>query len=108
MSKVDIIGKWDLNNNSWYDPYTEEERGKSLSLVSLKNVITGESYNYEYFIFCPGIRLENVSKDSKIVSDKAGNIDKAIKYIEQHAITVIDGTITTNKHELLEILKEVE
>ena len=80
MSKVDIIGKWDLNNNSWYDPYTEEERGKSLSLVSLKNVITGESYNYEYFIFCPGIRLENVSKDSKIVSDKAGNIDKAIKY----------------------------
>ena len=29
-------------------------------------------------------------------------IDKAIKYIEQHAITVTDGTITTNKHELLE------
>lgn len=35
-------------------------------------------------------------------------IDKAIKYIEQHAITVTDGTITTNKHELLEMLKEVE
>ena len=35
-------------------------------------------------------------------------IDKAIKYIEQHAITVTDGIITTNKHELLEILKEVE
>ena len=63
MSKVDIIGKWDLSNNSWYDPYTEEERGKSLSLVSLKSVETDESYNYEYFIFCPGIRLENVSKE---------------------------------------------
>lgn len=35
-------------------------------------------------------------------------IDKAIKYIEQHTITVTDGTITTNKRELLEILKEVE
>ena len=35
-------------------------------------------------------------------------IDKAIKYIEQHAMTVTDGTVTTNKHELLEILKEVE
>ncbi len=35
-------------------------------------------------------------------------IDKAIKYIEQHAITVTDGTVTTNKHELLDILKEVE
>lgn len=35
-------------------------------------------------------------------------MDKAIKYIEQHAITVTDGTITTNKHELLEMLKEVE
>ena len=83
MSKVDIIGKWDLSNNSWYDPYTEEERGKSLSLVSLKSVETDESYNYEYFIFCPGIRLENVSKDSKTVSDKAGDIDKAIKYFSK-------------------------
>ena len=35
-------------------------------------------------------------------------IDKATSYVEQHAITVTDGTITTNKHELLEILKEVE
>ena len=35
-------------------------------------------------------------------------IDKAIEYIKQHAITVTDGNITTNKHELLEILKEVE
>lgn len=35
-------------------------------------------------------------------------IDKAIEYIEQHAITVTDGTVTTNKHELLEILKEVK
>ena len=35
-------------------------------------------------------------------------INKAIEYIEQHAITVTDGNITTNKHELLEILKEVE
>lgn len=35
-------------------------------------------------------------------------IDKATSYVEQHAITVTDGTVTTNKHELLEILKEVE
>ena len=35
-------------------------------------------------------------------------IDKTIEYIKQHAITVTDGNITTNKHELLEILKEVE
>ena len=35
-------------------------------------------------------------------------IYKATSYVEQHAITVTDGIITTNKHELLEILKEVE
>ena len=46
--------------------------------------------------------IQNQNKKYKEV------IDKAIKYIEQHAITVTDGTITTNKHELLEILKEVE
>lgn len=32
-------------------------------------------------------------------------IDKATSYVEQHAITVTDGTITTNKRELLDILK---
>ena len=47
-------------------------------------------------------RLEEKNEKYKKV------IDKAIKYIEQHAITVTDGTITTNKHELLEILKEVK
>lgn len=35
-------------------------------------------------------------------------IDKTTSYVEQHAITVTDGTVTTNKHELLEILKEVK
>ena len=25
MSKIDIVGKWDLNNNNWYDPYTEKK-----------------------------------------------------------------------------------
>lgn len=35
-------------------------------------------------------------------------IYKATSYVEQHVITVTDGIITTNKHELLEILKEVE
>lgn len=80
MSKIDIVGKWDLNNNNWYDPYTKEERGRSLSLASLKSVKVDDSYNYEYFIFCPGTRLEDESKDSKTISDGPENIDKAIKF----------------------------
>ena len=80
MSKIDIVGKWDLNNNNWYDPYTENERGSSLALASLKNVKVNDNYNYEYFIFCPGTRLEDESKDSKTISDGAENIDKAQKF----------------------------
>ena len=80
MSKIDIVGKWDLNNNNWYDPYTENERGSSLALASLKNVKVDDNYNYEYFIFCPGTRLEDESKDSKTISDGAENIDKAQKF----------------------------
>lgn len=48
------------------------------------------------------VKLQQENKKYKEV------IDKAIEYIEQHAILVTDGTITTNKHEILEILKEVE
>ena len=51
--------------------------------------------------------LENELLKKKVNKYKE-TTDKAIKYIEQHAITVTDGIITTNKHELLEILKEVE
>lgn len=36
------------------------------------------------------------------------NMDKATSYVEQHVITVTDGTITTNKRELLDILKRWE
>lgn len=46
--------------------------------------------------------IQNQNKKYKEV------IDKATSYVEQHAITVTDGTVTTNKHELLEILKEVK
>lgn len=53
--------------------------------------------------------LERINQELQQQNQKYKKvIDKAIKYIEQHAITVTDGTITTNKHELLEILKEVE
>lgn len=48
---------------------------------------------------------EELEKENKKYKEV---IDKATSYVEQHAITVTDGTITTNKHELLEILKEVE
>ena len=51
--------------------------------------------------------LENELLKKKVNKYKE-TMDKAIKYIGQHAITVTDGTVTTNKHELLEILKEVE
>lgn len=49
--------------------------------------------------------LEEIQNQNKKYKEV---IDKAIKYIEQHAITVTDGTVTTNKHELLEILKKVK
>ena len=49
--------------------------------------------------------IKRLTEENKQLKE---TIDKAIEYIKQHAITVTDGNITTNKHELLEILKEVE
>lgn len=67
---------------------------------------------YETSITNPKKQLEFYKELSEQLQQKNKKykevIDKAIKYIEQHAITVTDGTVTTNKHELLEILKEVE
>ena len=52
-----------------------------------------------------GLYLEHLENKNQKYKEA---IDKAIEYIEQHAITVTDGNITTNKHELLEMLKAVE
>ena len=80
-----------------------------LKLAEIRNSYSLKTYGYltleqsallGYDKLCLNIIKEN-QKCKEV-------IDKAIKYIEQHVITVTDGIITTNKHELLEILKEVE
>lgn len=46
-----------------------------------------------------------VSSREEVANKYKEVIDKATSYVEQHAITVTDGNITTNKRELLDILK---
>lgn len=72
----------------------------------LKETILNGNPDLDKFYKEDLIKMVNVLKTENKKYKKV--IDKAIEYIEQHAILVTDGTITTNKHEILEILKEVE
>lgn len=83
---------------------SEEEMNKLLEEVQELNKIDSA---VESSIILKRKHLENELLKKKVNKYKEV-IDKATSYVEQHAITVTDGTITTNKHELLEILKEVE
>lgn len=83
---------------------SEEEMDKLLKEVQELNKIDSA---VESSLILKRKHLENELLKKKVNKYKE-TIDKAIEYIEQHAITVTDGTITTNKHELLEILKEVK
>lgn len=83
---------------------SEEEMDKLLKEVQELNKIDSA---VESSLILKRKHLENELLKKKVNKCKE-TIDKAIEYIEQHAITVTDGTVTTNKHELLEILKEVE
>lgn len=77
------------------------EDGNTIHMGNLDKLHYSELERASILLLRTEMRLKRENKKYKDV------IDKAIEYIEQHAITVTDGTVTTNKHELLEILKEV-
>ena len=83
MGKINIIGKWDLNENKWKTP-TTEEYGKSFSLAIYEPIINDEnSSEINYIIIANGTRLEQHTKDFNVISDKELKIDYVKKHFEK-------------------------
>ncbi|MBQ7790082.1 MAG: hypothetical protein IJ399_02340 [Bacilli bacterium] len=80
MGKINIIGKWDLNENKWKTP-TTEEYGKSFSLAIYEPIINDEnSSEINYIIIANGTRIEQHTKDFNVISDK----ELKINYVKKH------------------------
>lgn len=70
MGKINIIAKWNLKQNKWTKP-NQEEYGKSFSYATYDTIINDENNNeINYIIIANGTRLEQHTKDNKIIDEK--------------------------------------
>ena len=70
MGKINIIAKWNLKQNRWTKP-NQEEYGKSFSYATYDTIINDENNNeINYIIIANGTRLEQHTKDNKIIDEK--------------------------------------
>ena len=83
MSKVDIMGKWDIENEVWFVPESNKAKGRSLAIANYEPIINSGLDSNDYLIICIGFRLENVSINKKTISDKQYNINQIINYFEK-------------------------
>ena len=82
MGKIDIIGKWDMDNFKWFIPTIKKVQGRSLAIVNYSPVICNPNMANDYIVFCTGSRVENFSHDAKTASSKKENMQYAINYFE--------------------------
>ena len=83
MGYIDVVGKWNLNNNNW-DYNTEYNyRGRSFAFVNYEDIINNKNEGIDYLIFAYGTRVEDCSKDFFTVRDSYMGIDKVIRYFKK-------------------------
>lgn len=83
MGKVNIIGKWSLEENKWTTP-NPSEHGKSFSLVTYDPIINDENSNeINYIIIANGTRLEQHTKDFSTISEKELKIDYVMNHFKK-------------------------
>ena len=83
MGTINIIGKWNLKENKWSKPKSNEY-GKSFSYATYKPILNDPNNNQiNYIIIANGTRLEQHSKDFKTIDEKELRIDYVQKYLEK-------------------------
>lgn len=89
MEKIEILGKYNLTENSWGE-VNKDNRRDSLAISNYEPIINKEEETkYDYIIHCRGSRLEDHSKDGYHISDNAGHIDGIIEYFKNKDTNII-------------------
>jgi len=111
MGKVEIIGKWNLDNEVWEQPKFKREKGRSFSFANYNSIMLSKKdgshliktvpemlqYNkikvsgkgINYVIIAPGVRLEDCSNDFETTRDSYANMGRIVDYFEKSDENVI-------------------
>lgn len=96
MGKIDIIGKYNLDNNSWSSADKNNSQ-ISLAVASYDFIKNNDSDSYSYIIYCYGSRVENHSKDSLNINDNQAYVNKIIDYFKKKKHNIIVKFIMLDK-----------
>lgn len=88
MGTIESIGRWDLEHNLWITP-NKEMYGKSFAIANYSPIQNNEHSEYDYFILCEGVRVENGSSDNKTIKESYGGVSTLIKQFEGYSRNII-------------------
>ncbi len=79
MGKIDVYGKWDLNESKWISP-SAMQYGRSFAVAGYENIINNVAKKVNYIIIANGSRVEDHSKDYREIKEKEVRIDNILSY----------------------------
>jgi len=78
MGTIEILGKWDLQNNTWNK--LKLNRARACAFANYEPIIGDMNEGVNYIIFAHGSRVENHSKDHFTINEKEAGIENIINY----------------------------
>lgn len=81
MAKIEVISKWNLDNNAWNNSYNGLNRGRSFAFANYIDANLNCT-NIDYVIFASGTRVEDWSSDYININDKKLRMDKWIAFFK--------------------------
>lgn len=89
MGTIEIVGKWDLDENNWVRQPLPCDYGRSLAFGKYKNLINNCYRGVNYIILAHGSRVEDHSNDFTHINESKVGINKIINYFENSNKNVI-------------------
>lgn len=79
---VETLGKYDIKTDRWRKPLSIYEQGRSFSIGTFDIIKNNDNDDYNYIIIQRGARLENLTKNTEIITEEKAYLDKIISYLK--------------------------
>lgn len=79
MGEIDIIGKWNLENEIWIENPNFKDYGRSFAIAKYERILNDDG-KINYIIITQGSRVEDHSKDYTTIKEKEVKVNKFITH----------------------------
>lgn len=80
MGKIELLGKWNLEQETWQQDITNKQRGRSSAIGTYEDIINDPNEGINYIIIALGSRVEDHSKNYFDIKESQISVDKFLSY----------------------------